>query len=122
MYCLHANASTHQLNLLGIHLQQSYHTCIALPLCVDRHHCACRHVVFCVWELCTGRGETRTHELGPGEHEADRTAVNLQGWEALREAVNEAQVREKGVVVMLEEEDIVVKGVESDAFRAREDV
>lgn len=31
-------------------------------------------------------------------------------------------MREKGVVVMLEEEDLMVKGVESDAFRAGEDV
>lgn len=31
-------------------------------------------------------------------------------------------MREKGVIMMLEEEDLVVKGVESDAFRAGEDV
>jgi hypothetical protein len=110
------------LHLLGAHLQHTNHARSILALGLDNNNLAGLQVfgpiLFLVlWvsvgtrQPAAGRRQAGRHERGAGQDEADGAAVDAQSVERRGVLVHEGQVRQEGVVHVLEKERRAVERV-----------
>lgn len=115
MSLIHNNSLALRLHLLSTHLQCTNETDLLLTLGLHSNDGTSLKRVLGIRQRATGRCQSRGHERGAGEHEADGTAVDLDGWEGGGKGVDELKVGDWGAVKGLEEEGGGVYCVEGNA-------
>lgn len=115
MTLIHNNSLALRLHLLSAHLQRTNKTYLLLTLGLHSNDGTSLKRVLSIRQRATGGCQTRGHECGAGEHEADSTTVDLDGWEGGGEGVDELEVGNWRAVEGLEEEGGGVYCVEGNA-------
>lgn len=116
MPLVHNNSFPFTLDVLRASLQHANQTHLFLPLSLNANNLPRLNGMLCIRQSPAGGRQPGSHERSAGEHEANGTAVDLQGRDRGGEFVHEFEVWDGRAVEGLEEEGGRVYRVEGCAL------